>query len=379
MKDALGYYHTLQVEKNADNETIKQSYRELAKIWHPDNNRDKDTTDMFQKISVAYEVLNDKENRLIYDILSSVYSEYDYPNLENITPYEDNYEGVKITVVKLSEVKSWLIGYQHECKKNILTLSNALKSSVKISLINWILGWWHPKAFFLNLKAIKNNFREPVSETESLKIWIHNMIAYHKSRQNLLSARCGLQAINYLDDDDKKYIDNFISQLNVRVSRPQKINILPFKVSQFIFPLCLIAILFIINISKYTLSNNNEFWSIFSNKKEIDYYQKVDFGNRGESVDDVVVGKVLSIPVDKSDNSKLYHLNKETKVMYGPSSDFDIVKTLAEGTTVRLTGYTPDNIWGRILIDNGESGFVKLSDIEQGKGNDIPFGSAIIE
>ena len=65
--------------------------------------------------------------------------------------------------------------------------------------------------------------------------------------------------------------------------------------------------------------------------------------------------------------------------MYGPSSDFDIVKTLAEGTTVRLTGYTPDNIWGRILIDNGESGFVKLSDIEQGKGNDIPFGSAIIE
>ena len=42
MKDVLGYYQILQVATDADTETIKRSYRDLAKIWHPDNNQDKD-------------------------------------------------------------------------------------------------------------------------------------------------------------------------------------------------------------------------------------------------------------------------------------------------------------------------------------------------
>jgi uncharacterized protein YgiM (DUF1202 family) len=65
--------------------------------------------------------------------------------------------------------------------------------------------------------------------------------------------------------------------------------------------------------------------------------------------------------------------------MYGPSDEFDVIKTLAKQTTVRLTGMSPDNVWARIMLDNGESGFVHLSDIKQGIGAEIPFGSAITE
>ena len=106
---------------------------------------------------------------------------------------------------------------------------------------------------------------------------------------------------------------------------------------------------------------------------------KVDFGARGQSVDDVVVGKILSIPVDKSDNSKLYYLTEEAKVMYGPSNEFDVIKVLKENTTIRLTGITPDNVWARIMIDNGETGFVHTNILKQGIGKEIPFGSAIVK
>ena len=64
--------------------------------------------------------------------------------------------------------------------------------------------------------------------------------------------------------------------------------------------------------------------------------------------------------------------------MYGPSEEFDAIKTLKKDTTVRFTGYTPDNVWARVMIDNGELGFVPFSCVEQGIGKEIPFGSKII-
>ena len=73
MKDALGYYQILQVSPTAGFEEIKHSYRDLAKRWHPDYNKDRDTTDIFQELSVAYETLSNEDSRRIYDILSQVY------------------------------------------------------------------------------------------------------------------------------------------------------------------------------------------------------------------------------------------------------------------------------------------------------------------
>ena len=65
--------------------------------------------------------------------------------------------------------------------------------------------------------------------------------------------------------------------------------------------------------------------------------------------------------------------------MYGPSEDFDRLKQLPAGTTVRLTGMSPDNIWGRIMLDNGEMGFVYLDSLKKGVGKPIPDFSRIYE
>ena len=58
------YYEILQIEKTATQDQIKQSYKKLAKIHHPDRGGDKE---MFQKIQMAYETLSDEQKRKEYD------------------------------------------------------------------------------------------------------------------------------------------------------------------------------------------------------------------------------------------------------------------------------------------------------------------------
>ena len=70
--DPLGYYAILGLPYNAGDEEIKRSYREQAKRWHPDHNTDPAAVETFQKISVAYDVISDDEQRLIFTVTDLV-------------------------------------------------------------------------------------------------------------------------------------------------------------------------------------------------------------------------------------------------------------------------------------------------------------------
>ncbi|MCQ2741513.1 MAG: hypothetical protein MJ210_05315 [Alphaproteobacteria bacterium] len=282
---------------------------------------------------------------------------------------------IDVRAVEIHENMAWGISYKKTEKIVVSDYDTALKLHAKTAVVNWIFGWWHPQTFITNIKSIIKNFKTPVSSKESLKVLLHNMIFYAKEGQNEKAVKCGVLAENLLGQNSKS-LERFLSALSYQVMVPQKWNLSLLRLCQLIVPFAL-GIIVAIALLKNSMDLNN--WNFFSKKKEIDYYQKVDFGTRGQSVDDVVVGKILSIPIDKSDSSKLYHLTEEAKVMYGPSDDFDMIKILKEGTTIRLTGMTPDNIWARIMIDNGEIGFVRLNILKQGTGKEIPFGSAIVE
>lgn len=379
MKDALGYYEILQVSADADSDAIKKSYRDLAKIWHPDYNQDKDTTDIFQKLSVAYDTLSDKQSRLVYDILSGVYTKENYPDLETITPYKDGDELVNLRALSVKTVKAWFAGYKVETGIKAVSYGTAVRSCAKAAVTDWLAGWWHVKAFIKNIKALVHNLQAPVSKEESLKILLHNMVAYAKENQVVHSYKSGLLAVDLAPEEAKTPIREFLTGLNIKAAKPKAWDMIMLKAVQLVVPAVMLLGAALSTAGGYVNLSESELWNLFAKKKEIDYYQKVDFGGRGQSVDDVVVGKIMSIPVDKSDESNLYHLIKESKVMYGPSADFDVIKTLPEKTTVRLTGKTPDDVWARIMIDNGETGFVYYQDIEQGIGREIPFGSSIIE
>ena len=64
------YYSVLGVEKKADDDVIKKAYRQMALKHHPDKQLEEDreaATARFQRISEAYEILSDKQERAWYD------------------------------------------------------------------------------------------------------------------------------------------------------------------------------------------------------------------------------------------------------------------------------------------------------------------------
>ncbi len=68
MPTTRDYYEILSVEKTADGEEIKRSYRRLAMKYHPDRNPgDAEAEVKFKECAEAYEVLADEQKRKIYD------------------------------------------------------------------------------------------------------------------------------------------------------------------------------------------------------------------------------------------------------------------------------------------------------------------------
>ena len=65
------YYKILGVDKKASDEEIKSAYRKLAKMYHPDVNKEPGAAEKFKEISEAYGVLSDKTKRSNYDQFGS--------------------------------------------------------------------------------------------------------------------------------------------------------------------------------------------------------------------------------------------------------------------------------------------------------------------
>ena len=61
-------YSTLGVKRDASAEEVKRAYRKLAKIWHPDHNKDNPKAkERFAEINSAYEIVGDDTKRKAFD------------------------------------------------------------------------------------------------------------------------------------------------------------------------------------------------------------------------------------------------------------------------------------------------------------------------
>jgi len=75
--DFKDYYEILGVPPDAEKKVIKQTYRELAKKYHPDvNPGNKGAEEKFKTINEAYQVLSDAEKRKKYDELRIQYHQW---------------------------------------------------------------------------------------------------------------------------------------------------------------------------------------------------------------------------------------------------------------------------------------------------------------
>ncbi|MEL6439202.1 MAG: DnaJ domain-containing protein [Cyanobacteria bacterium J06621_8] len=63
----MDHYQVLQVSPQATQQEIKQSYRRLAKQFHPDHQINSNNSERIIALNAAYEILGDRQNRRRYD------------------------------------------------------------------------------------------------------------------------------------------------------------------------------------------------------------------------------------------------------------------------------------------------------------------------
>lgn len=376
--DPLGYYAILGLPYNAGDEEIKRSYREQAKRWHPDHNTDPAAVETFQKISVAYDVISDDEQRLIYDLLAQIYLPEKFPDMKALKVYTNRkgQEDVNLRALKLRQVIGRLVSFSDRETSEICNFNEAKSVVLHNSFLNWTLGWWNIPGLAHNIHAIAANYKNVgANRRENLTLLVHNMLAYAQENKPLQASQSGKLALAYADSLQQNLINRFLRRLPQQQVPPLPAwNFSQLKNLQLLIPGILVLIL-LMGVSTRVM-NWREFNKYFAKHDNVTYYQEVRF-NSGRSVDDVVVSKVVDIPVDTEDLNRLYHTIEAVNVMHGPDENFDRLTEIKGQTTVRLTGYTPNQVWARIMVDNGEMGFVKMDKLKKGIGRKIPDDSKI--
>lgn len=78
------YYKILGVSRDASQEEIKKAFRQLARKYHPDVNKEKGAEEKFKEINEAFQVLGNPEKRKQYDRYgSSAFSAEDIAEFRN--------------------------------------------------------------------------------------------------------------------------------------------------------------------------------------------------------------------------------------------------------------------------------------------------------
>lgn len=70
MEKASDYYEVLGMNRDVTSTDIKKAYRELAKKYHPDLNKQQGSEEIFKIIQEAYETLIDPDKRKNYDAMN---------------------------------------------------------------------------------------------------------------------------------------------------------------------------------------------------------------------------------------------------------------------------------------------------------------------
>ena len=372
--DALGYYKLLNLTASSSDEQIRQNYKDLAKKWHPDYNSDENAINVFKELSIAYEILKDPILRLKYNLLSIVYTKDNFPDMKllNILKNMHGQEDINLRAFQLNEITGK--GFSHTSINKVYYCSPYEASSTieKITRHNWIYGFWGITAIFANINALFSNITKINDKKNNLLLAIHNALAYELNNKFDEALTLAIIAKEYASKNDLFYINKYIETLKSAKALPlKKWNFNKLKRIQLFYPI--ILFLSILAICSYLNLKTIE----QKRKGATNLNEVVIFNNGQTSYSDVSVAKIFDIPVNIYDKKQLYHVKKDAVTRHGADQKFDVYKNITAKTTVRVTGYTADSKWARIMFDNGVMAFIETEYLTQGIGNDIPLWSKI--
>jgi DnaJ-class molecular chaperone len=94
------YYKVLGVEKEASAKEVKDAYRHLAFVHHPDRNRDNpDAAEKMKAINEAYAVLSDRAKRSAYDAMRRQYGTAAHEQFRSSYSEEDIFRGSDVHAI----------------------------------------------------------------------------------------------------------------------------------------------------------------------------------------------------------------------------------------------------------------------------------------
>ena len=139
MNDYINYYDLLGIDKNASNDEIKKAYRDNAKKWHPDLNKDPKAPEMAKKINDAKDILLNEDKRKEYDLYLENYKNGIYDNLskkQNYQNYNNNYQ--EKTYTKWEYFIFYLKYYKVNTFRKIIATIFVLIESLLCSILQFI-------------------------------------------------------------------------------------------------------------------------------------------------------------------------------------------------------------------------------------------------
>jgi len=148
------YYQILGVSRNATTEEIKEAYKRLARLYHPDVNPSKDAEERFKRINEAYAVLKDPVKRKEYDNLLDLQSSisktkevretpgYPQPPTPRIVCEICGAQDQSLRVSVFLYIVSILIATFRIPKVHILCRRCRLQAGILANLVTLIFGWW---------------------------------------------------------------------------------------------------------------------------------------------------------------------------------------------------------------------------------------------
>lgn len=122
------YYEILGINRRSSKQDIKLNYRKLAKMYHPDTNKNDESETLFKDVNEAYATLMDDEKRKKYD---RQVARFGYGISENDSSLSQVRYEIKSGVTVINDLLNTILGFKKDEAQNFGDIDNGPKDEKK--------------------------------------------------------------------------------------------------------------------------------------------------------------------------------------------------------------------------------------------------------